>query len=142
MWDQHPGRGTNKNVYERFTEKIFFDEKGCWLWQGALGGSGYGMLKIEQIRVDAHVFSYTQFNGLIPQDKEIDHLCGTKNCVNPDHLEAVSHLENCRRRGEKITHCLKGHEYTEQNTILNKGNRQCRTCTNVRNNARYHRSKI
>jgi len=28
---------------------------------------------------------------------EIDHLCGNPACVNPDHLEAVSHAENVRR---------------------------------------------
>ena len=36
--------------------------------------------------------------GPIPDGREIDHLCRNHRCVNPDHLEPVTHLENMRRR--------------------------------------------
>lgn len=39
------------------------------------------------------------------------------------------------------THCIHGHEYTEENTIRTKQGRVCRTCQNARMLARYHATK-
>jgi hypothetical protein len=41
---------------------------------------------------------YEHTYGPIPADLEIDHLCKVKACVNPDHLEAVTHAVNIQRR--------------------------------------------
>jgi hypothetical protein len=37
------------------------------------------------------------FVGPIPPNREIDHLCRVRSCVNPAHLEVVTNRENCRR---------------------------------------------
>src|SRR6202030_118623 len=66
---------------------------GCWLWLGACNEFGYGKFG----KVKAHRFSYEREKGPIPDGLEIDHLCRNKSCVNPDHLEAVTHGENRRR---------------------------------------------
>ena len=34
-----------------------------------------------------------------------------------------------------ITHCPQGHEYTEANTVIISGSRNCRTCRRARNHA-------
>jgi hypothetical protein len=47
--------------------------------------------------VAAHRFAYELMVGPIPEDLELDHLCGVRECVNPRHLEAVTHLVNVRR---------------------------------------------
>lgn len=69
---------------------------GCWLWFGAQG-HGYGMIRIHGKTRPAHRFAKeAQLGGAYPE-QDTDHLCRTQCCVNPSHLEPVSHAENMRR---------------------------------------------
>jgi hypothetical protein len=117
-------------------DKIKIDENGCWRWVGALDTNGYGAFRINGKNVLTHRYSYEGIKGSIPKGLYIDHLCRIKNCVNPDHLEAVTHSENVKRGlpyKKPITHCPQGHEYTEKNTHINKkGHKKCRTCNRER----------
>jgi len=70
---------------------------GCWLWFGACNENGYGIITRDKENIKAHRFSYERSKGAIPEKWEIDHLCRNKSCVNPDHLEVVTHGENRRR---------------------------------------------
>lgn len=65
---------------------------GCWLWRGSLslGYASFG-------GVWGHRLAYEYAIGPIPAGLELDHLCRTTNCVNPAHLEPVTHAENMRR---------------------------------------------
>lgn len=52
----------------------------------------------------AHRIAYERVYGPIPDGKVIDHTCGQRACVNPEHLEPVSQAVNIRRgRGTKLT---------------------------------------
>ena len=72
----------------------------CWRWTGAVNNCGYGKLSIPPRgkQILAHRLSYLLFVGDIPKGYELDHLCRVRECVNPEHLEAVLHKENMRRR--------------------------------------------
>lgn len=120
----------------RFWSKVDFDgPDGCWLWRATLDTAGYGRFRAAEARsmVSAHRRAYMRLVGPIPEGLVLDHLCRVRNCVNPAHLEPVTHEENCRR-GENAqrdkTHCPQGHPYDEANTYIypSDGRRACRRC--------------
>lgn len=96
----------------------------CWIWQGACDRAGYGVIVRDRQSYRAHRVSYEIFIGPIPPGLVIDHLCRTRNCLNPEHLEPVTIGENVRR-GESIsmtqgkrTHCVNGHPFSSDNVRL------------------------
>jgi len=59
---------------------------------------GYVQLNLARGNFYAHRLAYINAKGAIPQGYTIDHLCRVRNCINPEHLEAVTFTENIRRR--------------------------------------------
>lgn len=114
----------------------------CWLWTSTITGAGYGLIGVDGKRRYAHRISYELLVGPIPQGLELDHLCRTTACVNPDHLEPVTHRENIRRsKPATKTHCVHGHLYDEENTYLDRrGCRFCRECKRA-SDARYRSTR-
>ena len=106
---------------------------GCWLWTGAHYSRGYGVVRLARRTVSAHRLMYKLSGNTIADDLELDHLCRVRSCVNPRHLEPVTHQENCDRvlawPNALKTHCPQGHAYTAENTKpMVYGGRGCREC--------------
>lgn len=80
-------------------------ETDCHIWQGA-SRNGYGQVSIDGVVRAAHVVAYERVRGPVAEDLEVDHLCRITLCVNPDHLEAITHRENVRRGAlRRLTEC-------------------------------------
>lgn len=131
---------------ERFWAKV--DVAGpddCWKWTASKVPGGYGKVWDGNRLVLAHRAAYELLVGPIPDGLVIDHLCRTRPCVNPAHIEPVTFEENVRRGvGVGMVNaakkcCSRGHQFDEENTHHYGGRRICRICR--REALRRHRRK-
>ena len=143
----------------RFLSKFDAASHSCWIWTGTIYKRGYGYFGLKGKMKSAHRLSYQLFRGDIPAGIEIDHICHSnsaceaksqclhRRCVNPWHMELVTHLENIQRgkgvgsviaqKEREKTHCPHGHEYSIENTWRDKeGHRHCKACFKRRGEAR------
>jgi len=135
------------NTFDRVMDRYVWKTESCWIWMGELE-HGYGRTRIKHKRYQAHRFIYETIKGPLSKDLTLDHLCRNRCCVNPLHLEPVDVKTNVLRgigisaQNARKTHCLRDHELSGDNLIINKaGERQCRVCTNFRAVRQYHKDK-
>ena len=112
----------------------------CWLWLGSKTERGYGRVSVKGRLRPAHVAVYEFSIGPVSSGLELDHLCRNHSCVNPAHLEPVTHKVNVLRGTSPAakhaikTHCPAGHPYSPENTsFFDGGRRRCRICVGARN---------
>lgn len=116
----------------------------CHEWTGYLGKKGYARVLFMGRMVLVHRYVWELANGPISDGFVIDHQCRNRACCNVDHLRVVTrqvnNTENIVGANWQIqaakTHCLRGHEFTEENTLKLKGShgrRSCRACAKIRN---------
>ena len=138
----------------RFIAKVVITDS-CWLWTGGKTTLGYGVMGVgsksggDYRHVMAYRFGYEAMIGPIPKGLELDHLCRNPSCVNPAHLEPVTHRENMLRGLNNLaakravqTHCVHGHPFDEANTkVTARGSRKCRTCHRTAERVRQRRKR-
>lgn len=132
-----------KPLIDRLLALVTKLDNGCWQWNGALDGGGYGHISMRKVKGKlsherAHRIAFMMFRGEIPKGLELDHVCRNRRCVNPGHLEPVSHLENVLR-GESIPAsnarkliCVRGHSLEAGGYKLYRGRRVCLECDKLR----------
>ena len=129
-----------------FMRHVSWGTSGCILWTGAISDNGYGRFGSGGCRgklVQAHRWAYELVMGPIPEGCHIDHLCRTRHCVNPNHMEAVSPQENWTRgnRGKVAnffkryarSSCKRGHVFKPSPRVDRLGNTYevCMECESI-----------
>lgn len=123
------------DIQERFWSKVNKQtDSGCWKWTAFIY-QGYGRFRIGRGIVQAHRWAWEQVHGPVPEGLELDHLCRNTACVNPDHIEAVTHRENALRgfhpnvQTHRTKVCKRGHEISGDNAYpLKDGRQRCFAC--------------
>lgn len=92
----------------RFFDKVSpAQPSACWNWIGSRDRWGYGLMRVDGKTRVIHKVVYEHFNGTVTPGLELDHTCKNASCVNPAHLEQVTHSVNITRgnyhrpRGER-----------------------------------------
>lgn len=137
---------------DRFWNKVSPEpNSGCWLWFGSWDEKGYGRFGIggRGKHKPAHRVSYEALVGAVAPGLELDHGCRVRCCVNPAHLEPVTHLENMRRvppqpdRTEYPAVCARGHDLSGDNLsfLTRRNSFRCRQCHRDNERERYRSNK-
>ena len=128
--------------------QIQIDEDGCWIHTGCkpTKNHGYSRIGYGGKSYMGHVLVWTFLVGEPPSGLDPDHICHDPNyckggdtckhraCLNPAHIEWVTHAENIRRGCSSHnlrvrTHCANDHEFTPDNTYIKEnGARGCKKC--------------
>ena len=116
----------------RFRRMVRRIRLGCWIWMGGRDHRGYGRFRYDGRSQLAHRWAYERAwseHGwkegwaLLTPELELDHTCVNRWCVNPEHLEPVSHADNIflrdqRRRQKRLEQEIYGSELRHQAAAL------------------------
>jgi hypothetical protein len=127
--------------YKRVNSEIIVNGEPCWEWTRGCHNNGYGITYVDKkqfivSRLSAWIFWDFDY---VNSKKLITHDCDNPKCWNPKHLKEGDHKSNMKecieRLGWKVYksyRCIRGHEFTPDNTYVSKGKRKCKACAKIR----------
>lgn len=116
----------------------------CWLWTGKKSAKGYGNYVSENGRkMRPHQWAWVLKHGEVPDGFVLDHLCRNRACVNPDHLEPVTAVENTRRGAlaRWVEPCPNGHDQTVYRRVSSAGKNYCSECRREAGRRHYEQNR-
>ena len=119
----------------------------CVRFKGRLNSGGYGVVSVCGNRIYAHRAAWIAVNGAIQHGMTIDHLCRNRACVNVEHMEVVSRVENTLRgegtaaQNARKTKCKCGRRFSHTEP---RGDgrlvRRCIVCVRQKSNRSWQRN--
>lgn len=121
----------------------------CWLMRTkrpdgyATYGDRTNPLCLGEIYAHRIAWRITNAGQEIPKGHELDHLCRVRNCINPRHLELVTHAVNIQRglSGQPRGHswrihppegnCTHGHPWVDNAKRTSQGRFVCIACARI-----------
>ena len=82
------------------------DDAGCWIWQ-RVTKAGYPIVVLNRKQNLVHRLSLEAKHGAALGSQPAHHMCAVTQCVNPDHLQPVTHRDN-------IAEMLARHAYLDR----------------------------
>lgn len=92
----------------RFWSHVQIADDCCWVWTGAVSGSGYGRLNARGVTVYAHRVALEMSGVTVPDELDVDHRCHNRLCVRPDHLRLATRGQNNQNFGRAHSHGRSG----------------------------------
>lgn len=117
----------------RFWNKVRFTE-GCWIWVSKRRPDGYGLFCFGRDQQRAHVVSWVDSFGPIPEGLCVLHQCDNPPCVRPDHLFLGTRGDNaadCVAKGrcpvgeQRWNARLNAELVIQIRQLVDSGSRQC-----------------
>lgn len=86
--------GDHTLLISEIRKRAIHTESGCWEWYGRLDKSGYPVANIAGKRIQMHRVVLESKHGAPLGSQAAHHTCANAACVNPDHLQPVTHRDN------------------------------------------------
>ena len=85
----------------------------CRNWVGLLTKDGYGRVTANSKSCRAHRVAYETYIGKIPEGVQVHHTCANRKCINVNHLQLVTNVENSVEMMQR-QYYIKRIEYLEE----------------------------
>lgn len=86
--------GDSAGFIESVRERSELTTSGCWEWQGGLSKDRYSVIRMGRKRILVYRAVLEAKEGAPLGSQAAHHKCANSKCVNPDHLQPVTHREN------------------------------------------------
>ena len=89
-------------VLSEIAKRVTITTDGCWTWNGTSGKNGYPTIKYTRVVKGKRTHTQYLLHRVVLEAKHgqplgsqhAHHICANNKCINPDHLQPVTHREN------------------------------------------------
>jgi hypothetical protein len=86
--------GNPEHFFKELKNNVEVDKYGCWNWKGPKTKFGYAQISTSEGYTGLHRVVLEVKHGKKLGSQAGHHMCANPTCVNPEHLQPVTHKEN------------------------------------------------